>query len=72
MRELTKDLMQPKDTCSICGCDYDEDEGGIQGYFGIMPVTFCVWCYASIQDMVIQDLDLQSNNFDDECGMSRK
>ena len=44
--------LEPKDTCSICDSKYDEDAGGIQGYFGILPVTFCEWCYSSICDMV--------------------
>ena len=26
----------------------------IAGNFGICPVAFCVWCYASIVDMVSQ------------------
>jgi hypothetical protein len=51
-----QDPFQPKNTCSICDSEYDEDAGGIQGYFGIMPVTFCEWCYSSIYDMVAQDI----------------
>jgi uncharacterized protein (DUF983 family) len=46
--------LQPKDECSICSSDITEDEGGVQGYFGILPVTFCVWCYTSMLDMVEQ------------------
>ena len=45
------DALTPKDTCSICDSDYDEECGGVQGYFGIMPITFCEWCYSSIIDM---------------------
>jgi hypothetical protein len=45
--------------CSICSSDYTDDEGGVQGYFGIMPVSFCVWCYSSIIDMVKQELDIK-------------
>tara|TARA_R100001369_G_scaffold12816_4_gene27036 strand:+ start:782 stop:1012 length:231 start_codon:yes stop_codon:yes gene_type:complete len=42
-------------TCSICESEVDlEGEGGITGNFGICPVAFCVWCYASILDMVSQ------------------
>ena len=49
------------ETCSICDCEFDpEEEGGIIGYFGICPVSFCVWCYASIVDMV-QQTCLQCN-----------
>ena len=56
LKKNIKDTFAPKDVCSICESKYDEDEGGIQGYFGIMPVTFCVWCYGSIVDMVEQDI----------------
>ena len=41
--------------CSICDTPVDlENEGGIAGNFGIVPVAFCVYCYASIVDMVSQ------------------
>jgi len=37
--------------CSVCGSEVDlEGEGGVSGYFGIIPVAFCVWCYSSILD----------------------
>jgi len=71
---------EPKNTCSICDSPYDEDAGGIQGHFGIMPVTFCEWCYSSIYDMVYQDAkeeiidqykEWQLNN-PEPCGMSHK
>mgnify|MGYP003154587975 FL=1 len=45
------DAFTPPDNCSICDSDYDPDRGGIQGHFGIMPVTFCEWCYSSIMSM---------------------
>lgn len=48
--------LEPKDTCSICDSKYDGDAGGIQGYFGILPVTFCEWCYSSMYDMIAQDI----------------
>lgn len=57
-------LMVPKDVCSICGSDYDDDAGGFQGYFGICPVTFCEWCYSSILDMTRQE-------FEDDIGEQR-
>jgi hypothetical protein len=42
-------------TCSVCSSPVDlEEEGGIAGDFGMIPVAFCVWCYASIVDMVSQ------------------
>lgn len=57
MTNPTEDVFKPADVCSICGSEYDEDEGGIQGYFGMMPVTFCVWCYSSMIDMAKQELE---------------
>ena len=56
--------------CSICDSPFDlESEGGISGYFGMCEVAFCVWCYASITDMVekgclrcqeFEELDLEN------------
>jgi len=70
MRELMKDVMKPKDTCSICDAEYNPDEGGVQGYFGIMPVTFCVWCHSSMTDMVFREHNIDPDDL--RCGMSRK
>jgi hypothetical protein len=44
--------------CSVCSCDFTDDEGGVIGYFGILPVAFCPTCYSCMVDMVTQDLDL--------------
>lgn len=60
---VKEDPFKPRDTCSICDSEYDEDAGGVQGYFGIMPVTFCEWCYSSIYDMVAQDI--KANEIDE-------
>jgi len=43
-----------KHQCSICQCDYTDDEGGIQGYIGILPVSFCPTCLSGVIDMVEQ------------------
>jgi hypothetical protein len=43
-----------KITCSICNTEIDEDAGDTQGYLGMLPVAFCVWCMSSLTDMVIQ------------------
>tara|TARA_S200002703_G_scaffold83357_1_gene71813 strand:- start:3183 stop:3368 length:186 start_codon:yes stop_codon:yes gene_type:complete len=40
--------------CNICDTDIDQDNGDIVGNFGITPIAFCVWCYSSMTDMVIQ------------------
>jgi len=42
--------------CNVCSCDFTEDEGGVVGYFGILPVAFCPTCYSSMYDMVQQDM----------------
>lgn len=42
--------------CSVCHCEFDvESEGGVIGYFGILPVAFCPTCYSSCCDMVLGD-----------------
>jgi uncharacterized protein (DUF983 family) len=48
--------------CSICDSEIDKEAGDIEGYFGISPVAFCVWCMSSMTDMVIQLNDF--NNID--------
>ncbi len=48
-------VMQTPDNleCSVCGSDFDlNDEGGTNGYFGIIPVSFCPWCLSCMIDMV--------------------
>lgn len=43
------------DKCTVCESEFSlDDEGGIAGYFGVIPVTFCPWCYSSMVDMVQQ------------------
>ena len=38
--------------CSVCNESYTEEEGGIEGFFGLMPIRFCQYCYSSLVDMV--------------------
>lgn len=45
--------------CTVCACDYTDDEGGLQGYFGILPVSFCPTCFTSMMDMAQQMLTCQ-------------
>jgi hypothetical protein len=40
--------------CNICDSKIDQDSGDVVGEFGISPVAFCVWCYSSMTDMVVQ------------------
>ena len=44
--------------CNVCSCEFTDDEGGVLGYFGILPVAFCPTCYSSMVDMVQQDLQI--------------
>ena len=47
--------MGPIRKCSICSTNFhEEDEGGISGFVGILPVNFCPTCYAGIIDMAAQ------------------
>lgn len=50
--------------CTVCSCDFTDDEGGVQGYFGILPVAFCPTCYSSMYDMVQQDMGYQESEYD--------
>ena len=42
--------------CTICDCNFTEAEGGIHGYFGMLPVSFCTNCYSCMCDMVEQGI----------------
>lgn len=44
--------------CSVCSCTYTDDEGGIQGNFGILPVSFCPTCFSCMCDMAAQYFDI--------------
>lgn len=50
--------------CTVCSCSFTDDEGGVQGYFGILPVAFCPTCYSSMYDMVQQDMGYQEEEYD--------
>jgi len=40
--------------CTTCSCEYADDEGGIQGNFGILPMSFCPTCLSCMCDMADQ------------------
>jgi hypothetical protein len=44
--------------CNVCSCEFTTGEGGILGFFGILPVAFCPTCYSSMADMVKQDYEM--------------
>jgi hypothetical protein len=47
-------FLEDNHTCNVCSCEYTDDEGGIQGYFGMLPVSFCPTCFSSMCDMASQ------------------
>jgi hypothetical protein len=61
--------LKPNDECNICGSEYDAECGGVQGHFGVTPVTFCEWCYSSVIDMASQHLGLDEMDEDDSEDM---
>jgi len=52
--------------CSVCEIDFSDDEGGMLGYIGIIPVAFCPICYAGICDMVEQLYEKEWEGLTDE------
>jgi hypothetical protein len=48
-----KDPMHPlgKD-CSICGTDYEDEEWGVMGWIGTLPLSLCPTCEAGVFNMV--------------------
>jgi|688.fasta_scaffold1198094_2 hypothetical protein len=59
-------------TCSTCQCEFSlEAEGGINGYFGILPMSFCPTCLCCMEDMCDQlrmPLDEQLLELSEDCG----
>lgn len=54
--------------CSVCSCTFTDDEGGVDGHFGMLPVAFCPTCFSCMIDMAEQYLDVGEMEFepDDE------
>ena len=41
--------------CTICDIKFEiEKEGGLQGFFGIIPVVFCEFCFNCVLDLADQ------------------
>lgn len=53
-------------TCSVCSCEFTEDEGGVDGHFGILPVAFCPTCFSCMIDMAEQYLDISDTELSEE------
>jgi hypothetical protein len=52
--------------CSVCSCDFTEDEGGVIGHFGMLPVAFCPTCFSCMIDMAEQYLDISETELTEE------
>ena len=55
-----------KYTCSVCSCEFTQDEGGVDGHFGILPVAFCPTCFSCMIDMAEQYLDISETELTEE------
>lgn len=53
-------------TCNVCLCEFTDDEGGIDGYFGILPVHFCPTCFSCMCDMAGQFIDPEEDELNPE------
>jgi len=43
------------DKCTICSAEFSlEEEGGIDGHLGMIPIMFCPTCLSGIMDMADQ------------------
>jgi rubredoxin len=40
--------------CSICSTDFTDDEGGMVGEIGILPVSLCPICFNGMLEMAEQ------------------
>ncbi len=51
--------------CTICSGDFSlEEEGGIAGEFGILPVQFCPTCLSCMMDMADQLRGFEDETYD--------
>jgi hypothetical protein len=55
----------PSVECSICRCNFNpDDEGGLLGSFGILPVRFCPTCLSGIFSLVDYIRGKEEETFD--------
>ena len=40
--------------CTVCQCDFTDAHGGVHGFFGGIPVSFCPTCTSCFYDMAEQ------------------
>lgn len=52
-QSLVNDPFSPVNkSCSFCDACYDDDNWGIMGWIGILPISLCVECQVGIFNMV--------------------
>lgn len=49
-----QEWLEEHHSCSVCKSEFQDDEGGVTGNFGILPVAFCPTCFCGACDMVKQ------------------
>jgi len=47
-------MTEETNKCTTCSCDFTDDEGGVHGDFGILPMSFCPTCLFCMLDMAEQ------------------
>jgi hypothetical protein len=47
-------MTEETNKCTACSCDFTDDEGGVHGDFGILPMSFCPTCLSCMLDMAQQ------------------
>ena len=47
-------MLEETHKCTACSCDFTDDEGGVHGDFGILPMSFCPTCLSCMLDMADQ------------------
>ena len=47
-------MIEETHQCTACLCDFTDDEGGVHGDFGILPMSFCPTCLSCMLDMAEQ------------------
>ena len=47
-------MTEETNKCTACSCEFTDDEGGVHGDFGILPMSFCPTCLSCMLDMAEQ------------------
>ena len=52
--KVEEPMTEETNKCTACSCDFTDDEGGVHGDFGILPMSFCPTCLSCMLDMAEQ------------------